>query len=159
MKTPQQRPKIYELSLESTPREIGKVENFLKKINRLARLSDECFYKLFISSTEAVTNAIVHGNKSDPAKKVSVRAEIDNKLIVVCIKDEGQGFDPKSVPNPLENNNILKDNGRGVFLIKELMDSVEYVTDPSGTCVWMKLQLKDGCKPKKKRVSRHKKRS
>jgi len=75
---------------------------------------------------EAVANAIKHGNKSDASKQVSVDFRIQGDEIVIEVKDEGVGFDPGRVPNPLEPDNLLRPNGRGILLIREFMDRVEY---------------------------------
>jgi len=77
--------------------------------------------------SEAVTNAIVHGNKLDESKKVEVEVQINPDNIVSTVKDFGDGFDPEEANDPLEEENLLKDSGRGIFLIKEISDSVDYL--------------------------------
>ena len=76
---------------------------------------------------EALTNAIRHGCKNDASKHVQVAVTFDeNGELVVVIKDPGPGFDPQKVPNPLEGDALFRGGGRGVFLINQLMDTVEY---------------------------------
>jgi len=75
---------------------------------------------------EAVANAIKHGNQSDASKQVSVDFGLEGDEIVIEVQDEGLGFDPNRVPNPLEPENLLKPNGRGILLIREFMDRVQY---------------------------------
>ena len=75
---------------------------------------------------EAVANAIKHGNQSDASKQVSVDFGLEGDEIVIEVQDEGLGFDPNRVPNPLEPENLLKPNGRGILLIREFMDRVKY---------------------------------
>lgn len=121
------------MTLQSIPGQVRRVEGFLKKIRRTARLDEIQMHKMMVSLTEAVNNAIIHGNKSDPAKKVRVRCEILPGWIVVFIHDEGKGFRPSRVRNPLRKQNLLRENGRGIFLMKTLMDKVEFDIEPSGS--------------------------
>ena len=69
---------------------------------------------------------MIHGNKMDPEKKVTVEAEITEKDIRVCVEDEGDGFDPGILPDPTDEENILKTSGRGVYMMRHLMDEVKY---------------------------------
>ena len=75
---------------------------------------------------EALSNAIMHGNKCDEELKVHVRIYISNSRIVIQVEDQGEGFIPESIEDPRDRENIYKGSGRGVFLIKELMDSVVF---------------------------------
>jgi serine/threonine-protein kinase RsbW len=79
-----------------------------------------------LACDEAITNAIVHGNASDPAKKVSIQIYISASRIKVRIKDQGPGFDVGNVGNPTEGSNLLRSSGRGVYLMRSIMDTVEY---------------------------------
>jgi serine/threonine-protein kinase RsbW len=126
----------------SNPKEIGRVEDFLKRINRTAQLDDGTFYRLFVSTTEAVNNGIIHGNKSDPKKKVCISCTLNSDTITVKVKDEGRGFDPGSVPNPLEDQNLLKESGRGIFLIRSMMDKVNFEITKEGTIIEMIIDLR-----------------
>lgn len=76
---------------------------------------------------EALANAVLHGCKADPAKQVrcEVRCEEDGSVRII-VRDPGEGFDPASVSNPLSHENLHSDHGRGVYLIRQLMDEVEY---------------------------------
>ncbi|MBI2618908.1 MAG: ATP-binding protein [Ignavibacteriales bacterium] len=132
----------YDIECVSSPKEIGRIEQFLRSVNRRANLDDGTFYRLYVSTTEAVNNGITHGNKSDPRKKVCVTCEVNADMLVVRVKDEGEGFDPSSVPNPLDEQNLLKETGRGIFLIKSMMDRVEYFMTEEGTTIEMVINLK-----------------
>ena len=91
---------------------------------------------------EAVANAIEHGNQSDASKQVAVDFGIQGDEIVIEITDEGVGFDPQTVPDPLEPENLLKPNGRGILLIREFMDKVEYsFNNDRGTALIMRKQM------------------
>jgi len=79
-----------------------------------------------LACDEAITNAIVHGNKSDPNKKVSLQIYISSSRIKLRVKDQGEGFDVDRVQNPLEGENLMRSSGRGVYLMKSIMDSVEF---------------------------------
>jgi len=96
--------------------------------------------KVELALQEALANAIRHGCKNDPTKKVqcSVTFDAEGELVIV-IRDPGPGFDVTAVPNPLEGTNVLKPSGRGVFLINELMDSVEFSDE--GRRVLMKKKI------------------
>ncbi len=135
-------PKIFRLRLSSNPRVISKVETFLRGVNRILRLDEIQFNKLLVSTTEAVNNGIVHGNKMDPKKKVSVACEVNTSAVVVRVRDEGEGFDPKEVPNPVQKENLLRESGRGIFIMRTLMDHVNYFITPKGVEVVMRLNLK-----------------
>ena len=126
----------------SAPKEIGKIEGFLTHLNKTARLDDGTFYRLFVSCTEAVNNAILHGNKSDPRKKVCVTCSVNRESVSLRVKDEGKGFDPGKVPNPLDDQNLLKESGRGIFLIRSMMDEVRFHNEPDGTTIEMVIDLK-----------------
>lgn len=133
---------MFEMECISTPAQIHTVERFLEEVNKKARLDDGTFHRLFVSATEAVNNAILHGNKSDPAKKVCVRCLVNTDSIVVSVSDEGGGFDPSKIPNPLDEQNLMKESGRGVFLIRSMMDRVDFRTTNAGTTVEMAINLK-----------------
>lgn len=124
------------------PKEIRKVEPFMNQINDAARLDDGTFYRLLVAGTEAVNNSILHGNKSDPAKKVSVTCTIDKDTLIFCVRDEGKGFKPEEVPDPLEEKNLLKTSGRGIFLMRSLMDKVSFKITRKGTEVELVIDLK-----------------
>ena len=81
---------------------------------------------LFIALDEAFVNAVKHGNKSDPKKLVRITADLSAREARFQVEDEGEGFDPKSIPDPLDPANLFKTSGRGVLLIHNIMDEVSY---------------------------------
>ena len=129
------------MTLKSNPKHVRKVEPFLKKINRVAHLDEIQMHKMMVSLTEAVNNAIIHGNKSNLEKMVRVRCEVLPGWLVVSVQDEGNGFVPEKVRNPLRKQNLMRENGRGIFLMKTLMEKVEIEHGPSGTQVSLWLDL------------------
>ncbi|MEE9287983.1 MAG: ATP-binding protein [Bacteroidota bacterium] len=135
-------PRIYRLKLRSNPKLISKVEDFLRRINRSLHLDEIQFNKLLVSTSEAVNNGIIHGNKGNPDKKVSITCEVNATAVVVRVKDEGKGFKPEQVPDPLREENLLLESGRGIFLMRTLMDHVDYFITPNGVEVIMRLNFK-----------------
>ena len=75
---------------------------------------------------EAAVNAVLHGNEYDPAREIAVGFENTGKALIITIADEGKGFTPESVPDPLAEENLLRGTGRGIFLIRSLMDEVHF---------------------------------
>lgn len=129
----------YDLRIHSKPENVSKVEPFLEKINTRLGLNEVEYHKLLVGTTEAVNNAIIHGNKSDPDKYVTVTVQIRKHYIIVSISDEGGGFNPEEIPNPLDEENLLKESGRGLFLMQTLMDEVEIHSNETGCEVRMSL--------------------
>lgn len=117
----------FRLSLNSTYQESEKIPDFVTNIQEKSQLEDETTGNLMLLLSEAVTNAIVHGNKLDKKKKVEVEVQINSNKIVSTVKDQGDGFEPDVANNPLKEENLLKDSGRGIFLIKEISDSMDYL--------------------------------
>lgn len=129
------------LVLASEPNEVAKVEKFLIGVNAVTHLDDERFHKLLIATTEAVNNSIIHGNQKDPKKKVTLTCVVTNANLIVRVHDEGIGFDPSTIPDPRDKENLLREYGRGVFLIRSLMDSVEFEKTDKGADVIMTMKL------------------
>ena len=89
-------------------------------------VEEEVLFDIHVAFEEALRNAMIHGNKLDPAKKVIVETDITEDKVRICVEDEGPGFEPEDVPDPTLDENLLKEGGRGVYLIKYLMDEVKY---------------------------------
>jgi len=83
-------------------------------------------FTLSIALTEAITNAIIHGNEKDPAKRVFAQALIEPERVVLQISDEGIGFDYKKLTDPTKKENLLKQSGRGIFFVRYFMDEVKF---------------------------------
>ena len=97
-------------------------------IGRMAGLDEDSLHWVSVAVRESVVNAIKHGNKNDETKRVVVEftpVPIDEpEELVIHVKDEGEGFDPEEIADPLAPENILKSSGRGIFLIRSFMDDV-----------------------------------
>lgn len=135
---------VFRMTLPSDPKNISRVEGFLKKVRRSVHLDEIQFHKLMVSLSEAVNNAIIHGNRQEAGKKVTVRCEILPGWLVVVVTDQGRGFRPKNVKNPLRARNLLRTSGRGVFLMRTLMDKVEFDVHRTGSRVLLWLDLTRG---------------
>jgi serine/threonine-protein kinase RsbW len=131
----------FELILPSDPKNIHRIEDFLYKATKHTHLDEVQLHKLLVSVTEAVNNAIIHGNRSDSSKAVLIGCTITRYYIFMSIKDEGNGFDQSIIPNPLKDDNIFKESGRGIFLMKTLMDEVEFHQRTDGCEVLMSLYI------------------
>lgn len=134
--------KTFRLTLRSNPRQIRRVEGLLNKVNHYIHLDEIQMHKLMVSVTEAANNAIIHGNKMDGEKRVKVLCVVRHPWLVVTITDQGGGFNPRAVSSPLKKRNLLKASGRGIFLMKTLMDKVDYQINPDGVRVELWLDLK-----------------
>lgn len=122
----------YHLEIESDPNNLITVEEFVNYFCKDVQLPDEKLSDVLLAVTEATTNAIIHANKSDANKKVTIDVEILNSKMIVKVKDEGEGFDPAEIPDPTEPENLLKDHGRGIYLMKVYMDDLQYKRTPNG---------------------------
>lgn len=118
-----------ELVICSTFEELEKLEPFVSSLQDRLSLSDEQYNRILLTLSEAVSNAILHGNDENPEKKVLIVSEFQQNSLEISVSDEGPGFDPLSLPDPLEEENLLNQGGRGVYLIKEYADKVSYSED------------------------------
>jgi len=95
-----------------------------------------------VGLTEALTNAMLYGNEHDPSKRVRVEVALQNGRLEARITDQGGGFDPSAIPDPTEGENILKSGGRGLYLMRQLLDEVSY--NDRGNQVTLVLRLEQG---------------
>lgn len=119
--------------IKSNPENLRLVEKFVDEISEELGLSDEVYGNILIATLEAANNAIVHGNKLQEDLDVKVMMEKNEEGISVSIKDLGNGFNPNLVPDPTSPDNLEMENGRGVFLMNKLTDSIEFLEN--GTLV------------------------
>lgn len=127
------------LKLNSNPRNICHLESFLNRVVEKYRLSPDVYGNILISLTEAVNNAIIHGNSKDESKMVQVHLEKQAGRLAFCVSDEGSGFDYQSLPDPTAPENLTKIGGRGVFLMHQLSDGLEY--RDNGRTVEMRFEI------------------
>lgn len=115
-----------QIELNSNSDSIAEVEKLIDEVCEINKVNQDYYGNILIAITEAVNNAIVHGNKKDPLKKFSVVCASDEEKLTFRVKDQGQGFDFDNLPDPTDPANIEKPNGRGVFLMRNLADEVNF---------------------------------
>jgi serine/threonine-protein kinase RsbW len=125
--------KTYSLEIKSDPANLLYVEEFINEFTQNLNLTDDQQSNLLLAMTEATTNAIIHANKSDASKKVQIKVDVSEDKLVISIKDEGKGFDPNKIPDPTQPENLMKDSGRGLYLMRIYMDELKYNLTPEGT--------------------------
>ena len=100
-------------------------------MNRLG-IAEDVAFGVDMAVREAVTNAVVHGNKLDDAKVVELKLRNTPAVLEITVQDQGTGFNPNDVPDPTKDENLLKTSGRGIFFMHNFMDEVDWVADPKG---------------------------
>ncbi len=120
------------IEMNSNMENIAEVENLINIIFEEYELSPDYFGNMLVALTEAVSNAIVHGNRFDDHKNVNLSFKHYGDEYKFVVKDEGQGFDYKNVPDPTSPENIEKPDGRGIFLMKNLANEVHFFDGGSG---------------------------
>lgn len=126
------------ISIASDIENLTVIETMVDTLSKRLGISDEVYGKILISTVEAVNNAIMHGNRGDSRKKVTVVVKSDGNIFDVTVTDEGEGFSYSNIPDPTDPRNIENLHGRGVFIMKSLADSIEY--NSSGNEVRMKFK-------------------
>jgi serine/threonine-protein kinase RsbW len=114
------------ISFPSAAGNIVIVEKLINDICNSYEVSEDYYGNILVAVTEAVNNAIQHGNKQDPGKRVDVEFKAGEKTITFCVHDQGEGFDYDHLPDPTNPENLEKPSGRGVFLMRHLADTVEF---------------------------------
>lgn len=114
---------LYSLQLPSTSESVAVLENFIDDLVEKLEIGEDVYANLMTCLNEAITNAIYHGNKQNPDKKIYVNVDVvSNKRLVFTVTDEGDGFDFNNIPDPTDLDNLEKLTGRGVFIMKRLAD-------------------------------------
>jgi serine/threonine-protein kinase RsbW len=127
--------------IKSLPENLSLVEQYIEDVCTELNIGHEVFGNILITTTEAVNNAILHGNSRDVNKNVEVsyKYDTDSKRISFVVSDEGNGFDYTNVPDPTSPENVLMLGGRGVFLMKQLADFV--IFSNNGNTVELEFKL------------------
>jgi serine/threonine-protein kinase RsbW len=118
--------KYQTLKITSNTQSLRLVERLIEDVCQIYSVNEDCYGNMLIAVTEAVNNAILHGNKGDPEKFVKIGFESDDSTLVFSVCDEGPGFDYASLPDPTDPANIDKISGRGVFLMSNLADFIKF---------------------------------
>ena len=119
--------KSLHLKIPSLSENIRVVESFIDNARETYNLNEDIYGNIMVAVTESVNNAIIHGNKEDKSKDVSLSLHIEKESLSFTIKDEGEGFEYDNLPDPTAPENILNPGGRGIFLINNLVDKVEFL--------------------------------
>ena len=107
------------------------VEESLRKLD----LDDDTAHSIGLAVREAVANAIKHGNRQDPGKRVEIDFGVEEGEVVIEVSDQGDGFEPRDVADPLDPDNLLRPNGRGILFMSNFMDGIDYSFKPEGGTV------------------------
>ena len=118
--------KAIKIEIPSLPENIRMIESFIDNAKEEFQLEDDIYGNIMIAVTEAVNNAIVHGNGNDTNKNVALTLQILDHRIKFTVQDQGQGFDYTTLPDPTSPENLTKPGGRGIFLMKNLCDQVAF---------------------------------
>jgi serine/threonine-protein kinase RsbW len=120
-------------TLESTLESINRAEEIATQAATGAGFGEEDVAKIAMAVREATVNAVLHGNAYDARKKVRLSFENTGRSLAISVRDEGAGVDLAALPDPLAPNNLLKQSGRGIFIIRAFMDEVHFRTLNPGT--------------------------
>jgi len=118
--------KSIRIEIPSLTENIRMIESFIDNAKDKFHLNDDIYGNIMIAVTEAVNNAIKHGNRNNSSKNVALALSMEDGLIKFKIEDEGEGFDYHNLPDPTAPENIEKPGGRGIFLMKHLSDEVTF---------------------------------
>jgi serine/threonine-protein kinase RsbW len=122
----------FHLAIGSRFENIELVQVVLKDRLRQLGMDEDTQHWVDLAVREALANAIKHGNVQSPEKQVHVDLDIEGDEVVIRVEDEGVGFDPEQVENPLDPDNIIRTNGRGILFMKRFMDRIHYGSGPGG---------------------------
>lgn len=114
------------MKMTSEPQSISLIEPIVIEVFERYEISKDICGNVLVALTEAMNNAIQHGNAFDSSKSVCLSYNMCNSMLYFTVCDEGQGFNPEVIPDPTDPQNIDKPNGRGVFLMRRLADEVEF---------------------------------
>ncbi len=133
------------MSLSSRFENIEMAQNLCVKLLEGHELSDETRHWILMALREALANAIKHGNAQDRSKRVHLEMDVRDHVLKIRIRDEGEGFDPEKVDDPLAPENRFKTSGRGIFYMKTFMDEVRFQkADGGGMELFLSKNLASG---------------
>jgi len=124
-------------TLDSTLASVNKAEQAATEVAAKSGFGEDDCGRIAMAVREAAVNAVLHGNRYDPTKRVTVSFESTPDALSVAVRDEGSGLDPATLPDPLAPENLLKQSGRGIFLIRAFMDEIRFRTMSPGTEITM----------------------
>ena len=127
---------IESLQLSSTYKSVADIERLIDKVCTSVGVNEDAYGNVLIAVTEAVNNAIQHGNKENETLSINVSVKDNQEKACFSVKDEGKGFDFDNLPDPTSPENLLKENGRGIFLMRNLADEVEFTGYGNEVCLF-----------------------
>ena len=133
--------KVYKRVVPSDPDLLPELEEYIINIAEELNLDDTKINNIALSFSEAISNCMKHGNRFDKSKTVTIIVTITESKLIILLKDEGKGFNLDAVPDPTKPENILKDSGRGIHIMKNFLDDLRYNFTPQGTEVILEISL------------------
>ena len=127
------------IKIESKQENLREVEKLVDDFNEIEELDESLYGKVLIATIEAANNAMVHGNKLDPEKTVKIEIKKGKNEVEIYVEDQGEGFDYMRIPDPTAPENIENIHGRGVFLMKQLSDEVNFYNQGTKVQILFKL--------------------
>ena len=121
-----------ELKFPSRIEAVGEAAAAVSELMSRLGIAEEVAFGVDMAVREAVTNAVIHGNKLDDAKTVELKLRNTPAVFEITVHDQGAGFNPNEIPDPTKDENILKTSGRGIFFMRNFMDEVDWAADPKG---------------------------
>ena len=121
-----------ELSLPSRIDAVDGAASAVAEFISRSGISEEAAFRIDMAVREAVTNAVIHGNRQEESKSVELTLKSSPDAIEISVHDQGQGFNPEEVPDPTKEENLLKSSGRGIFFMRNFMDEVDWSIRPNG---------------------------
>jgi serine/threonine-protein kinase RsbW len=121
-----------ELSLPSRIEAVDAAAAAVTEFISRSGISEEAAFRIDMAVREAVTNAVLHGNRQEESKAVQLTLKSSPDAIEISVHDQGEGFNPEDVPDPTKDENLLKSSGRGIFFMRTFMDEVDWSIRPNG---------------------------
>ena len=137
--------KLGELTIPSRQDQLAKVDQYIEKLVGRLSLPAGDVDDIAIAVSEAVNNAIVHGNRLDPRRSVRIIFYVCSTYLRIIVQDEGKGFLLTNVPDPRQEENLLKVSGRGILIMRHLMDRIAFKLGKRGMQVIMDKRCPEGC--------------
>ena len=131
------------ITINSALEELSKVETYIDQLLEKELIPAEVYGNVMVATTEAILNAMDHGNQNDPKKTLDFYAEFDDKTLIIKVVDQGKGFDHSALPDPTTAENVENLSGRGIFIIHNLADQVTFENQGSTIILEFSLNINE----------------